>query len=413
MNVKELVNRIHRFEVENKLYENNLVSKAWKSIRTSTYYALQKDLAIFSDVKPRKNLICKVFAIKSVIINSLFQRPKLTSDYKNLVIQHPRTKSIDGLKIDPYSYEFTKNLTEPTLFLSRTSIGEKDKYLNANQASLDWVLILKLFNFRSLNQKLSVRIEEMMISLCSSLNVDTRKYAALFQRAMNDFMVEENYFLNLLKNSGITTVYLVDHYSKNVPLVSACKILNIKVVEFQHGIVSKYHLGYSVEPSLEEWSCYPDVFLSWGEQWLNGVKLPRSVVISYIKPDYLNYVKEVEKKNQLLVVSQSVIGKKIAEYLLKHIHLKLFNSVLFKLHPSEVDLLSYYEHIFRDTSIEVCTGDIYPLLNESKHVLGVFSTVMLEAVDFSCEIFYIDLPGSEYIKSNQMITHVKEANFHV
>lgn len=413
MNVKKLVEHIQSFEIKNQLFQDDLTSKVWKSIRTSMYYSLQKDLAIFSDVKPRKNLGSKITSIKAVFLNVLFNRPRISVRNKYLVVQHPRTKPVNGLRIDPYSYSFSRELAETSLFVSRSSLGEQNKKLDDDQASLDWLLVLKLLKFKSINKSDIARAKKLMTLLCNSLNVEVEKYQKIFVSAIRDFLIEEDYFITLLKNSSIESVYLVDHYSKNVPLISACKRLNIKVVEFQHGIISKYHLGYSVKEENKQWSCYPDIFLSWGKQWLNEVKLPHSVEISYIKPDYLNYVKEVEKKNQLLVVSQSVIGKKIAKYLLKHIHLKSFDRVLFKLHPSEVDLLSYYETIFRDTSIEVCTGDIYPLLNESKHVLGVFSTVMLEAIDFNCQVFYIDLPGAEYIESNKLLTNVNRADCYV
>ena len=40
---------------------------------------------------------------------------------------------------------------------------------------------------------------------------------------------------------------------------------------------------------------------------------------------------------------------------------------------------------------------LYQQLAESKYVIGVFSTVMYEALDFDCEILLLDLPGIEYM----------------
>jgi hypothetical protein len=413
MNVKELVGHIQKFEIDNELFHDDLISKVWKSIRTSMYYAFQKELGIFSDVKPRKNLRNKINSVKAVLLNVLFNRPTISAQHKYLVVQHPRTQAIDGLRIDPYSYSFSRNLADASLFVSRSSLGEKNKKLDDDQASLDWLLVLKLLKFKSVDKNDIAHAKKLMFLLCHSLNVDVEKYQKIFISAIRNFLIEEDYFITLLKNNSIETVYLVDHYSKNVPLISACKTLNIKVVEFQHGIISKYHLGYSVSKVDYEWPCYPDLFLSWGEQWLNEVELPSSVDISYIVPAYLKERINVEKKEQLLIVSQSVNGKKIAKFVLQHINMNAFDTILFKLHPSEVDLLPFYENVFKDCKIKVCIENIYPLLSESKYVLGVFSTVMLEAIDFDCQVFYIDLPGSEYISKNRFIINIQHSKYYV
>ena len=413
MNVKKLVDCIQKFEIENHLYSEDPLSKVWKSVRTSTYYSLQQDLGIFSDVKPRNSFKNKITSVLLVLFNSVFNRPKISSSYKQLVIQHPRTKRKGSLGIDPYSFKFTRDIAASTLFLSRSSLGEKNKELKDATASIDCLLLFKFLKRKNIKKNQLEAAEKLMVQLCSALDVNVGKYQKKFLSAIGDFLVEEAYFSRLLKNTNIETVYLVDHYSKNVALISACKKLDIRVVEFQHGIISKYHLGYSVLKPELEWACYPDLFLAWGEHWLNNTELPNSVDISYISPAYLNEKKTVKKKNQLVIVSQSVIGKKIADFVVQNIDMTAFESLIFKLHPSEVDLLPYYQKVFENSPVSVSTEDIYPLLNESKSVLGVFSTVMLEAVDFACDVFYIDLPGSEYIQANRMIKDVKKEIFYV
>jgi len=413
MNVDELVSLLQRFEVENNLYSDNLLSKVWKSIRTRLYYSLQKDLAVFSDVKPRKSLRSSAKATIQVIYNCLFNRPKISTHHKFLVVQHPRTKIHNKNRVDPYSYEFTRAIAKSSLFLSRTSLGEDGKMLSDSQASLDCLLVLKLLKLKPVAKNKFDSAERLMELLCESLSVDATKYKNLYTQAISDFLIEEAYFIKMLINSSIESVYLVDHYSKNISLVSACKALDIEVVEFQHGIISKYHLGYSVKNKDYDWPCYPDLFLAWGEHWLNSVELPRSVKVNYITPTYLSERVKVKKKKQLLVVSQSVIGKEIANFVIQHLDMEAFDEVIFKLHPSELDISSYYKGIFKNTKIMVSASNIYPLLNESESILGVFSTVMLEAIDFGCKVFYIDLPGAEYIQSNIAISDVKKEEFYV
>tara|TARA_R110002049_G_scaffold69711_3_gene180528 strand:+ start:9290 stop:10534 length:1245 start_codon:yes stop_codon:yes gene_type:complete len=413
MNISKIVNHIQDLELECHLYGDDILSRVWKSIRTNIYYSLQQDLDIFAAVKPRNSFKNKLVTIYLVLVNSVFRRPKILASHKQLVIQHPRTKKKGGLGIDPYSFKFTRDIAASSLFLSRSSLGEKNKKLLADSASMDCLLISKMLKRHKVGGNEVEKANNLMAKLCNNLGVEASRYQKKFVTAISDFLVEEAYFSKLLTNTNIETVYLVDHYSKNVALISACKKLDVRVVEFQHGIISKYHLGYSVIKPELNWACYPDLFLAWGEHWVNNTELPKSVDISYISPAYLNEKIDVEKKNQLVIVSQSVIGKQIAGFVVDHIDVSAFDTLIFKLHPSEVDLLPYYQKVFENSPINVSVEDIYPLLNESKCVLGVFSTVMLEAVDFACDVFYIDLPGSEYIQSNSMIKDVKKEPFYV
>jgi hypothetical protein len=410
-----LIAHIKKFEIDNNLYENKDLSKVWKSIRSNIYYTLQKDLGVFSEVKPSFNKADKILSLFKVSINSVFFKPKINNSFYNLILQHPRTEKAGCHYIDPYSYNFTKEMAGSSLFLSRTSFGEIEKKTGFKQASLDYVYVLCFFKSKVyfLSPAIKDKISTLMESLCEPLKVNIKKYIVKFFTAYKEFKISEKYFIGLLRASSIKKLYLVDHYSKNVPLISACKTLGIEVLEFQHGIISNFHLGYSVASQDYNWPCYPDVFFSWGRHWLNHTELSNSIKVSSISPAYLDKIKRGHKKNTLLVISQSVIGEKLAKFLLMNVKIESFEKVIYKLHPSELDMLSFYMDYFAGSNIETSTEDIYSLLNSSKYVLGVFSTAMIEAIDFGCEVFYADLVGSEYIKNNDSLQSIELTKYYV
>lgn len=408
----KLAMHIKSFELDNKLFEDSIFSKVWKSVRTQVYYNLQKDRNIFSDVKPSFRTLGKIRTTFKVLHNSIFHRPSLSENIRYLIVQHPRTINENGEMIDPYSHHYTSSMKDNALYLSRSSFGEKSKSLSNQHASLDMLSLLPYLKFKRFSKFELNYINKLVFKLCDPLDISPKKYVKLFKEEYRKFKIEEEFFLNMLDGSNIEKVYLVDHYSKNVPLISACKFKNIPVLEFQHGIISDYHLGYSVSQPQLNWPCYPDTLISWGEHWLNGATLPDSISITKISPPYLKKVNNIAKKNYLLVVSQAVIGKKLASLLLDHVKVNCFERVVFKLHPSEIDLLPFYLDFFSESKVEVSVDDIYEWLNVSQFVLGVFSTVMLEALDFGCEVYYSDLPGSEYLESNSFLRKIEKSDYY-
>jgi lysyl-tRNA synthetase class II len=91
----------------------------------------------------------------------------------------------------------------------------------------------------------------------------------------------------------------------------------------------------------------------------------------------------------------------------------MFDEVTFKLHPSEMSKVEFYQTYFDGSKVLVSTQDIYQELNESVTVIGVFSTAMLEAVDFGCEVYFAPLQGSEYVAANQLIDDVTKSGFYI
>ncbi|WP_404343673.1 hypothetical protein [Vreelandella venusta] len=88
-----------------------------------------------------------------------------------------------------------------------------------------------------------------------------------FKKKMEDFNSMVMSFYKELKGRDIDLVFLRCHYSLyNFPLIFACKMLGVTVVDVQHGINGFKHLCYSKFKGIEINSpLLPDVFWTWSD----------------------------------------------------------------------------------------------------------------------------------------------------
>lgn len=229
-----------------------------------------------------------------------------------------------------------------------------------------------------------------------------RHYAALY-----DFRCRQ--YKKILRRVNPKILIIVVGYSKEI-LVRAAKDLNIPVVELQHGVLSKYHLGYDVSSGRKE--NFADYFFSFGPAWGNMAHFPippeRIIPIGY---QYLNTAakkyQKVEKKNQILFLSQGTIGDRLSDFaveLAKIIPTDI--RVIYKLHPGEImRWKTEYQSLLQASEqglIDVITGDepsLYQLMAQSKWQVGVNSTALFEGMIFKCRTYIADFPGTEYVQT--------------
>jgi hypothetical protein len=203
-------------------------------------------------------------------------------------------------------------------------------------------------------------------------------------------------------------IFMVCSYGKE-PIVMAAKRLRIPVVELQHGVVTNYHLGYSVAPGQHKLS-FPDYFLTFGDYWVNSVNYSIDdnniipIGYPYFTREIQNY-RGVEKKNQIIFISQGTIGKKLSELAIKFAHeVNSSVEVVYKLHPGEYDRWKIeYKGLFESQEhgvLSVIDGEypsLYQLLAESTWQVGVNSTVLFEGLGLKCRTIIVELPGHEHM----------------
>ncbi len=213
----------------------------------------------------------------------------------------------------------------------------------------------------------------------------------------------------LLKHLKPRIIFLVCSYDKE-NLIEAAKSIGIKTVEIQHGVLNRYHLGYSFPNGLKKVS-FPDYFLGFGKFWLECTEFPipkvRQLVLGfpYLSESLKSIV--VNKQKKILIISQDNVGNKIegftrkiiAEYGEKY-------KVTFKLHPAQYLIWkNSYPDIYELHNkglLEVVDSDmpsLYQLQAESEFQIGVNSTALFEGMALMCKTVILKISGYEYMQS--------------
>lgn len=198
-------------------------------------------------------------------------------------------------------------------------------------------------------------------------------------------------------------VILVCSYGKE-PLINACRKRDIPVAELQHGVISRYHMGYSTLGLFKKQEL-PDRFFAFGRYWteLEGFPFNQNQVVitgyTHLNKS-LELYRQTTKQQKIVVISQPVIGEELSQWIVKlGESLNWSIPIVYKLHPKENSAKNGPYECLADSPVDVIGPDIplHKVLAESSHALGVFSTAIFEALSFGCIVSLVDLPGVEYM----------------
>jgi hypothetical protein len=193
--------------------------------------------------------------------------------------------------------------------------------------------------------------------------------------------------------------------------VHSARLLGIRVVELQHGVISPYHMGYhypNVKPGTLE--AFPDQVLTFGDYWCSAAAfpIPKGDIIAsgfpYLEAQTNEYSRLNRNKRQILFVSQKVIGKQLAEMAVE-VAKRLPNyDIVFKLHPKQYrfwsDELTCLA-VNKPGNLLVVGDDgptLYELFAMSASQVGVFSTAIYEGLWWGLQTIILGLPGWEYMQ---------------
>jgi len=212
-------------------------------------------------------------------------------------------------------------------------------------------------------------------------------------------------YTRIIKNIRPKIAVVVVSYGYGT-IIEACKDLAIPVVEFQHGNLSKYHVGYSFPEGSVSGLQFPDYLLTFGDYWKGLVKLPipNSHIIHagypHFESEKAKYSGE-QRKQQIIFISQGTIGKQLSSFAVKLKKIPDFSwDIVYKLHPGEyVRWRREYPWLI-DSGITVMDDNsipLYKLLAQSTFLVGVYSTVVYEGIGLGLQAILLDLPGIEYM----------------
>jgi hypothetical protein len=303
----------------------------------------------------------------------------------------------------------------------RQELGDEaillDRPLGASllPGALDFDRLTRHFkaNFRDLEREvLSVedrlKCQDIREAFIARLDRDIPDLADKVRNVLSTFIPTKAGFKALWEAYPVHTLYLTNAYgiSTRAAMV-ALQEMGGRGIEFQHGFISEFHMGYSwpgrpdVPYSPNELWCFGDYWHQEATPLAKGVK-GRTIGAPYVKT--LASLAEGERDPDLVVFSsQGVIGRRLLEWAIGTARGRSDKRVIFRLHPSEI--LEEYQTLLQDFapipdnfSLSHKDPVIFALLAKADTQVGAFSTTLLEGISLGTKTVVVDLPGIEYMR---------------
>lgn len=416
--VREVVNFIEKIERELSLLNYKIDGVYfWKLIRFPIFdKILANDSVMNNSFNHKKINIYFFMQILKQEINIVSKDAlKYAKKSDILIMKSPRKTRYDNQFRDIYTYFIERELRKNTdLKVETFEIGIQNQEIlkdNNSKFAMESRIIQKIkqkklkVNINKAEKELLMKIQQSIL-LEYGLEIYIENFV---DKVIRSFKVKQNYYKKLFLKTKPKTIFLVCSYG-NEAMISAAQDLNIKVVEIQHGTMSKYHVGYDFG-DMKKIPYFPDELLLFGEYWKEITDIPlQSQNIKVIGYPYLgeqlkNY-KDVEKqKNTLIFLSQPTIARPLIEIALNFAKKNEKYKIIYKLHPNEYSIWKKdYPKLLEAIKLNnfVLVDDqkknLHELLSYGEYQIGVYSTAIYEGLELGCKTVLIDLPGLEEVE---------------
>ncbi len=419
MTSEELIDKFLKIEEKNNLFNLKINKvKFWPYIRFDVYTSLMENYGLFNrnisyDAKFSHSLnlseLIKRITIrnqfflhnKEILIFSSFGKIKENQYYKcaytDLISQNlDNTYYVFDFDYDGIFY-FPRNvlgLKYSNINTYKLFCRKRDRVSFEGSMIEENIYSIMEQNFeKPLTIKQKKRINEILIYL-----LNERSYLI-------------SYFRFILKKINPKIVMIVCYYNfQMMILCEVAKQLNIPVVELQHGVIGKEHISYNFLKKRKLRS-FPDYIFTFSQYDKKITRFPidldKIYTVGYpeMEKKIIKYKKldlKTGKKKKILFISQTI--RQIFEYaveLSKRIDLEKFE-IIIKLHPREFgNWRKEFGKILSGASVTIISDsnkDIYYYLAQADYVVGIFSTVLLEATMFDTNIIVIKEASYTYMK---------------
>ncbi|MGM0608048.1 MAG: hypothetical protein ACQESP_06495, partial [Candidatus Muiribacteriota bacterium] len=421
--IKDICEKIWELEQKYDLFSlNDNRVPLWEIIRFNIYKQVTCETGLYKEAQhSKKTTFDKFLYFPKIVYWTLFYNPFLCLKKVNyIVIEHGRKIEVDKKKIDIYTYYFTKKLSRnevsyecydwPYSNMHNAEYNKKRKYLDLFRVAGFIGKYILSFSLSCRNKEIFLKVENE-INKFFNINIDL---IPCIKKSAKKFKINYYFFKKLFKIKKPEKLFILESYGEfQQAAVKAAKDSGIKAIEFQHGAINNYHMGYSF-PGLKNNSlkCFPDKIFVWDDIWkriCENFPLSQNNLIN-CGFDYLKYQKKKfnkinKKDNQILIISQGTLTAEISSIIIKNINSLQKYKIIYKLHPGEYERWKNCNKLVQLSefdNVKVIDNNkihLYKLLKESKYVIGAYSTVIFEALFFDCRIFLLELPGvKEFMK---------------
>ncbi len=376
----------------------------WRLLRFNVYYYVTEKTATYGKAHPKLDAAKKLHfkLLGTLLWHGLVKTPYFPRKADYIVMPH--TRQVNG--VDIYTDDLLQQLPK-----EKTLILYKDWRPAQYEDSRDitgYLLAAGIgYKLRALYQR------NDMIALCKPtltrintlleqrLGV-TLHLEKLLRDAHFNFVCRLFAYRRVLKKVQPKAIFMVTGYMHEA-LLCAAKEASIPVYEMQHGTMTPYHLGYSY-PSRPKVAYTPQAILTYGAFWTDFTALPAGMTPIIVGSQFMEELRQqpfAKVAKQVLVISQGTIGEALLKIVVEAAAQRPEYHFIYRLHPSED--ASSYRVLLQDVkatdnvALSDAPNQTYALMQQSDHVVGVYSTAVVEAIALGCKGIIVTLAGHEYL----------------
>lgn len=386
----------------------------WQFIRFGICIQLSYAGFTMSCVQNKRNF-------KQEILGTIYQSVRMHRVWKklgdaDLIRIRPRVTLGDNGKTDDHQFDYVSfgdGFTALDVYAlgNYATVPDVVEYSMASAEAklILWKIKRKLFGQKRIDKEQELLLRTFLSKLTELYGVkfSLPDLLSQIQYAVICHLYYRKAFLKLFKKVSPRAVMLYPNYDDHMyAAIAAARTLGIKTVEVQHGETIG-HCAYWYEDRSAEGKTLPDYFFSYGQWWIDQIRLPESVTVLPIGNPYFEAQckKYPAKPNGRAITffSNTISGKDLEALIASSYDAMTRQGyhVVFKLHPREVsNWKKEYRFLLEHPEIKVVeSGSIYELFSESAIIVGIRSTVFYEALAYDNVAIILDKKGG----MNQLI----------
>lgn len=361
-------------------------STSWKYSRLRFYNSFFHSIK-FEKRHNQKSILSKIFQADFFLHIKKFQ-------FDKLVIVHQRTHFCENT----YYCKYADNYIDSNTLVIGYDKKIKKKYKNI--ISFGFLKFIAVFFSVFFITKSAIELYKINKHVYSKKAIPNKGRYLFFELYKYSISYAFEYIYGiLLKFFKIKKVYAVVAYGELIyPSLVASKKLNIEFTEIQHGVINLNHFGYSFHSSQIINEYFPKNIHLWSKYWIDKIRIKDCMNFGFTSPKYCTNIDVKNDDQRILIVGQPHVRNKLLN-LAKKLNTEFKSlKVIYRPHPSEFNLS-------QDESILIDLDDLEISLMKSTYVLGIDSTVLIEANHFGNKTIQLlladsyDYSGYENIKT--------------
>jgi hypothetical protein len=397
MNITEKdMYKFHSFESSNNLdeiiYKKRVI---WPVIRYAVFYYIISDQYIY---KNNFNVVNRVNKFSNAF-KSLISLRKIFKPSNIIVFDGARNINIDGKQLNPTTYSFVESLSDDNeiTIIDMHGLVKKNHY--PKNEVIDISLFLGLFRVFSRffkNGEWARYIQKINGYILKD-----------YKKEVNLESIYSNVFVHQFALAFCTKLILkikkpkIMAYSDNGSFsmaINCARKLNTITIDYQHSVVSSMNILYSHRRYLDKYyrTFLSEYIFSYGPYWEKYyTKHYKTLPVGSLQQELaINRVNDLEKDKNYITIVSGVISRpeliKLAIFISNALpNLKIY----YKLRPEEYsNWHNFYPKEIKDISniifIDHEEHSLHYYLKKSEYVIGINSTVLIEAIPLSKVIVY-------------------------